>query len=96
MTNTERETLCARIDELCAEVERLRQENQSIGMAAYELGRASLADENTKLRKLAARMARALGVGRWCSADCGREFGCDWTPEGCPAANAMRELGVDE
>lgn len=38
MTDTEREALCARIDELCAEVERLRQENQSISMAAYEVG----------------------------------------------------------
>lgn len=32
------EALERRIDELCAEVERLRQENQSIGMAAYEVG----------------------------------------------------------
>lgn len=38
MPDTEKEALCARIDELCAEVERLRQENQSIGMAAYEVG----------------------------------------------------------
>ena len=52
MPDTEKEALCARIDELCAEVERLRQENQSVGMAAYELGRAGLADENAKLREL--------------------------------------------
>lgn len=51
MTNTERAALERRIDELCAEVERLRQENQSIGMAAYELGRKSMADENAKLRE---------------------------------------------
>ena len=38
MTESERATLCRRIDELCAENERLRQENQSIGMAAYEIG----------------------------------------------------------
>lgn len=38
MTVSEKEALCARIDELCAENERLRQENQSIGMAAYEVG----------------------------------------------------------
>ena len=38
MTDTEREALTRRIDELCAENERLRQENQSIGMAAYEVG----------------------------------------------------------
>jgi len=47
---TATEALERRIDELCRENERLRQENQSIGMAAYELGRASLADENAKLR----------------------------------------------
>jgi len=52
MTESERTTLCRRIDELCAENERLRQENQSIGMAAYELGRKSMADENAKLREL--------------------------------------------
>ena len=34
----ERDTLTHRIDELCAENERLRQENQSIGIAAYEIG----------------------------------------------------------
>ena len=50
MTESERTTLCRRIDELCAENERLRQENQSIGVAAYELGRKSMADENAKLR----------------------------------------------
>lgn len=48
----ENDTLCHRIDELCAENERLRQENQSIGMAAYDIGRKRMADENAKLRKL--------------------------------------------
>lgn len=33
-----REALERRIDELCAENEQLRQENQSIGMAAYKVG----------------------------------------------------------
>ena len=51
MTDTEKAALEARIDELCAEVERLRQEGQSIGMAAYELGRKSMASENAKLRE---------------------------------------------
>jgi len=51
MTESERTALCRRIDELCAENERLRQENQSIGVAAYELGRKSMADENAKLRE---------------------------------------------
>jgi len=47
----ENDTLTRRIDELCAENERLRQENQSIGVAAYELGRKSMAGENAKLRE---------------------------------------------
>ena len=51
MTDTEKATLCTRIDELCAENERMRQENQSVGMAAYELGRKSMADENAELRE---------------------------------------------
>lgn len=34
----EKAALERRIDELCAENEQLRQENQSIGMAAYEVG----------------------------------------------------------
>ncbi len=38
MPDTEKEALCARIDELCAENEQLRQENQSICMAAYKVG----------------------------------------------------------
>ena len=38
------------------ENERLQQESQSIGIATYELGRNSLVDENTKLRKLASDM----------------------------------------
>ena len=50
MTESECTALCRRIDELCAENEQLRQENQSIGVAAYELGRKSMADENAKLR----------------------------------------------
>lgn len=34
------------------EAYRLREENQSIGLAAYELGRKSMAGENAKLREL--------------------------------------------
>ena len=60
---TATEALERRIDELCSENEKLRQENQSIGMAAYELGRASLAAENAKLRELVAqRTARRVIV----------------------------------
>lgn len=60
--DAEHETLERRIDELCAENERLRQENQSIGMAAYELGRASLADENERLRQENAKLRGARDV----------------------------------
>lgn len=108
MTDTEKAVLEARIDELCAENEKLRKKADMLQWnsdcfikiyGSWKRLRATvphLERENAKLRELAARMARALGVGHWCSADCGREFGCDWTPEGCPIANAMRELGVDE
>lgn len=61
---TATEALERRIDELCRENERLRQENQSIGMAAYELGRASLADENAKLRELVRRFAEYVSQDR--------------------------------
>lgn len=60
-------------------------------------------DENTKLRKLMARMAEALGIDcewadpNWCKTPCRLEFGC-W-PEDmairCPAWAAMRELGIE-
>lgn len=53
MTETEKTRA---ILHLCAEVERLREENQSIGMAAYELGRKSMADENAKLREQVERL----------------------------------------
>lgn len=41
-----------RTNHLKAENERLREENQHIGLIAYELGRTSLAQENDKLREL--------------------------------------------
>lgn len=110
MTDTEKDTLEARIDELCAEVERLRQENQSVGIAAYELGRASLADENTKLRnehkelqEFAARMAQALEIySEWynpacCQSMCVAVFKChseDDCKIRCPAWARLRKLGV--
>lgn len=47
-------------DELLSENAKLREENQSIGMAAYELGRNSMADENTKLRELVRQMWQEL------------------------------------
>ena len=44
-----------------AENAKLRQENQSIGMAAYELGRKSMADENAALRTQLADVTESIG-----------------------------------
>lgn len=53
-----------------------------------------LESENAKLRELAAKMARALGINsEWCDRDCEREFGCYCEP--CPLDQALRELGVE-
>lgn len=50
--------------------------------------------ENAKLRELAKRMARALGVGsNLCDRNCGWEFECDMVS--CPIEKAMRELGIE-
>ena len=50
--------------------------------------------ENTKLRELVAKMARALGVdSEWCHRECAREFGCDCEP--CPLDQALLELGIE-
>lgn len=85
MSDTEREALCTRIDELCAENEQLRQENQSIGMAAYELGRKSMADENAKLRELVAEMFNACPLCVNCAHN---HLTVGWY-------DRMRELGVE-
>ncbi len=54
MTDTEREALCARIDELCAEVERLRVVNAAFTGRSIRAGdkMACLEVENAKLREL--------------------------------------------
>lgn len=62
--------------------------------------------DNAKLRKLAARMAEALGIDcewtdpNWCKSPCVLEFGCwpieEHTEIQCPAWAAMHELGVEE
>lgn len=50
--------------------------------------------ENAKLRKLAKRLARALGVGsNLCDRNCGWEFECDMVS--CPVEEEMRELGIE-
>lgn len=55
MTDTEKDTLCARIDELCAEVERLRVANAAFTGRSIRAGdkMACLEAENAKLRELA-------------------------------------------
>ena len=75
--------------ELQAENAKLREENQSIEMAAYELGRKSMADENERLRKLVRMAWKCAHTGLSCS-DCRMVAG------GCTLQSAMRELGVDE
>lgn len=85
MTNTEREALCARIDELCVENEKLRDENTKLrefaGHVANALG-----------------INREWCVTSWCDTDCMIEFGCQSACCGgetrCPAWARLRELGV--
>lgn len=56
---------------------------------------AQLKAENDRLRELAIRMARALGVrSEWCNADCVREFRCD-VDGPCQAAQMLSELGIE-
>ncbi len=96
MPDAEKEALCARIDELCAEVERLRQENQSIGMAAYELGRAGLADENERLRGLVRDMRTCIDhacMCEFCPLFASEDIG---EPRCIADVKArMRELGIE-
>ena len=102
-TNTEREALCARIDELCEQVEALKRDEWSAGFnagcdavnAAIEEGKAHYEVENAKLRELAAKMAKALRVGsEWCDRECIVAFGCDGMDE-CLIAKELLELGVE-
>ncbi len=64
-----------RAQDLQAENAKLRDENQSIGLAAYELGRNSMADENAKLRKL------AVLNWEWAHSCCGNN--CKMQTDGC-------------
>ena len=62
----------------------------------FERETEPLKTENEKLRGVCRRLARALGIwSDWCNRDCGAEFGCDWTADGCTAAEMLRELGVE-
>jgi hypothetical protein len=94
--SSEKAALMRHIDKLEAAVDRLQEENQSIGMAAYELGRKSMADENAKLRDLARHMRDCIGsYGKATGA-----FGCDSCSRNndtgeCDFDARMRELGVE-
>ena len=80
------------LNELSHALALLESENSSLRGAVD-----GFASENEKLREMCRRLARALGIwSDWCNRDCGGEFGCDWTVEGCTAAKMLRELGVDE
>lgn len=68
------------VNRLEAENAELREENQHIGLIAYELGRKSLAQENAELRKLLVDFRDAMWRGG------------EWTE---PFDERMRELGVE-
>ena len=100
MTDTEKAALERRIDELCQENERLREQGARLFDKTLELG-----TENAKLRELVARMAEALGIDcewadpNWCKSPCVLEFECwpesDHTELRCPAWAIMHELGIE-
>ena len=100
MTDAERAALERRIDELCQENERLREQGARLFDKTLELG-----TENAKLRELVARMAEALGIDcewadpNWCKSPCVLEFECwpesDHTELRCPAWAIMHELGIE-
>ena len=83
MTDTEKESLCTRIDELCAENGKLRDENTKLrefaGRMANALG-----------------INREWCVTSWCDTDCMIEFGCQSACETrCPAWAKLFELGIE-
>ena len=88
-------------ERLKAENAKLREENKSIGMAAYELGRKSMADENAKLRELVRMMHKQIRDDDNCikymreqnlTPD---EYGEDCGEMAPDFEERMRELGVE-
>jgi len=83
-------------ERLQAENDKLCEENQHIGLIAYELGRTSLAQENAKLRELCHELATLADQACHVIPSCrkcpmlGAET-CDLTS----AFQRMHELGVD-
>lgn len=88
MTDTEKDTLCARIDELCAENERLRKAKDTMRGDAFEIGAmlVKARDENEKLRELVSELYQ-----------CSRQEGCDHCgyKDGCSMFDRMAQLGIE-
>lgn len=109
MTGNEKAALEARIDELCAENERLRQENQSISMAAYEVGYKNGSVhyelEHCPACKNVADLQEALDENTklrelvkvvWGCVHSGVDcYECRVVAGGCTLQSAMRELGIE-
>ena len=62
MTDTEKDALERRIDELCAENERLRKAKDTMRGDVYEIGAmlVKVKDDNAKLRELEGHMLRCM------------------------------------
>ena len=89
---TEKAALERRIDELCAEVERLRKEKDTIHLDAFEISGmlVKAMDENAKLRELVDELCRCADAGKPC-ATCPLSDG----EGGCLKAGRLRELGIE-
>ena len=102
MTDTEKAALCARIDELCAEVERRKSEFKKMDVWHSQELKAAM-DENAKLRELVDGL-------RYCADEphcvCAvRTIGSDEYMSCCPlydtssgtarCESLMRELGIE-
>lgn len=101
MTDTEREALCARIDELCAEVEALKRDEWSAGFnagcdavnAAIEDGKAHYEVENAKLRDEVERLRQenqSIGMAAY---EVGyKDASAHYELEHCPACKNIADL----
>ena len=84
-----------------AENAKLREENQQIGLVAYELGRKSLAQENAKLRELCKDIYEfvyecQLGCEQYLATfDAERATYDESVCNDCWMERRMRELGVE-
>ena len=85
MTDTEKAALERRIDELCAEVERLRKAKDTMHGDAFEIGAmlVKARDENAKLRELVDELYPLADYGAMDASELDR------------AHDLMRELGLE-